>query len=82
MPLSRDYIQRTAERYGFEVKGFEPGEGVQADIVLKCERTERIVTIGIFPWSSENDLARVLRMAAAELRPAPALPPGPHAWLS
>jgi len=82
MPLSRDYIQRTAERHGFEVKGFEPGQGVRADIVLKCERTEQNVTIGIFPWSSEDDLRRTLSMAATELRPAPGPVPGPHTWLS
>src|SRR5262245_60210286 len=69
MPLSRDYITREAERFRFEVKGFEPGEGVRADVILRCERTDQRITIGIFPWSSESDLARTLSMASAELRP-------------
>jgi hypothetical protein len=81
MALTRDYIARKAEAYGFEVKGFEPGPGTRADIVLKCERTEQTITIGLWPDSSENDLARLLSMAVAELRPAPPTP-GPHSWMA
>jgi hypothetical protein len=81
MPLTRDHIQRTAERYRFEVKGFEPGEGLGADVVLMCQHTEQNVTIRIFPWSSEDDLRRILSMASTELRPVPVMP-GPHTWLS
>jgi hypothetical protein len=80
--ITRDFIVREAERYGFEVKGFEPGPGTCAEVVLLCQQTERLATIGIYPYSTESDLGRLFRMAAAELRPPPPLPPGPHAWLS
>jgi hypothetical protein len=82
MPLSRDYIERKAQAYGFEVKGFEPGPGTRADIVLLCERTDQSITLGLWPDSSENDLARLLSMAVAELRAAPGPIPGPPSWLA
>jgi hypothetical protein len=80
--LTRDCIERTVRRYGFELKCFEPGPGTRADVVLRCERTDQSVTIGLWPWCSEGDLARTLSMAVAELRPGPGPAPGPHSWLS
>ena len=56
MPLTRDHIQRIAERFGFAVLGFEPGPGTHADIVLQDEQSEQLVTIGLWPCSSEEDL--------------------------
>jgi hypothetical protein len=78
MVLTRDYIIQKAEAYGFELKGFEPGLGTRADVVLKCERTEHTITIGQWPCSSENELARLLSMAIAEFRPDPTPIYGPH----
>jgi hypothetical protein len=63
MALTRNHIQHTAERFRFTVQSFEPGPGTRADIVHRCERTEQLVTIGIYPCSSENDLARLFAMS-------------------
>jgi hypothetical protein len=81
MPLTRDQIQRTAERFGFTVQSFEPGPGTRADIVLQDEQSEQRATIGLWPCSSEQDLLRLIGMAIAELRGSGAPLVGPHSWL-
>jgi hypothetical protein len=81
MPLSRDYIVHTAERYGFSVMGFEPGPGTRADVVLKCERTEETLSIGLWPEDSETELTGLLARAAVEVRGRPASVAPSGAWL-
>lgn len=81
MALTRDQIVQAAERYGFTVKGFEPGPGTRADIVLRDDLSELNVTIGLWPDETEEHLARLLTMAAAEVRPGVRPPPGVDAWL-
>ena len=68
MPLTRDHIQRTAERFGFTVQRFEPGPGTRADIILRDDRTGQSATIELWPSSSEQDLLNLITMPAATLR--------------
>jgi hypothetical protein len=68
MPLTRDQIAQTADRYGLEVLEFQPGPGTRADIVLKDGQSGGSVTIGLWPCSTEEDLTRSLSMALSELQ--------------
>jgi len=81
MPLTRDHIQRTAEHFGFTIQAFEPGPGTRADILLKDERTEQSMAIALWPCSTEEDLLRMIGMAAAVLRGSGPAPASSHTWL-
>jgi hypothetical protein len=78
---TRNDIVQAAEQCDFTVLRVEPGPGTRADVVLKCERTAEMATIGLWPEDSEVDLFALLARVAGEIRGRPDRPANPHAWL-
>ena len=66
--LSKAHIEAAAERCSFKVQDYESHRGNSVRIDLKDERTDRAISIEIWPDSTEDDLTYLLTRAAFETR--------------